>query len=77
MSSPTCSICKGALPKGHYESPGHTALCAMVLAGEAEKYRKALEQIRDMMGPENRQRFVMQGPRAFLGLYNVVEAALK
>ncbi len=45
--------------------------------GQTEKYRKVLESIREMMGPENRQRYVMQGPRAFIGLYNIIGAALK
>jgi hypothetical protein len=43
---------------------------------EVAKYRTALEAIREMMSPKNRQRFVMRGPMAFASVYNVVEDAL-
>jgi len=45
--------------------------------GSESVYRKALESIRDMMSPKNRERFVMQGPLAWIAVYNVVEEALK
>ena len=40
------------------------------------KFRMALEVIRDMLGPNGREAFVMQGPRMFWVL-RVVEDALK
>ena len=43
---------------------------------ERDRYRVALETIREMMSPANRQRFVTGGPMAFAGVYNVVEDAL-
>ena len=43
---------------------------------QSDVYRKALEEIRDMMGPKNRERFVMQGIRSMVSVYNVVEKAL-
>ncbi len=46
------------------------------LVKERDTYGRALEEIRDMMSPANRERLVMQGPRAMIGVYNVVEAAL-
>ena len=47
-----------------------------VPAEEADRYRLALEEIREMMGPANRQQFVMRGALAFAGVWNVVESAL-
>lgn len=44
---------------------------------ESNKYKVALEKIRELMGPENRERFVMQGPAAFAAIYYEVEAALQ
>jgi NTP pyrophosphatase (non-canonical NTP hydrolase) len=40
-------------------------------------YRAALEKIQDALSPKNRQAFVMLGPRAIIGVANIVEEALK
>jgi hypothetical protein len=78
MGSQVCGVCSGAIPDDEPgDGSGHTAVCAEVVRVRSEQYRLALEKIRDMMGPKNRERFVMQGPRAFIDVYNVVEDALK
>jgi hypothetical protein len=73
--SATCGVCSGAIPSGE-NVDHHTALCAEVVRQRLEVYRNALEEIREMMSPKNRERFVMQGPLAFVAVYNAVETAL-
>ena len=54
--------------------PGVTSwYCAACVHG----WQIALTDLREMMSPKNRQRFVMGGPMAFAGVYSVVEDALK
>jgi len=47
------------------------------LEARTTRYRTALEKLRDLMNPTNREQFVMRGPMAFVSVYNVVEDALK
>ena len=73
--SETCGVCSGAIPDGA-EVDGHTAVCAEVIRLRGERYRLALEKLRDLMGPKNRERFVMRGMMAFIDVNNIVEEAL-
>lgn len=47
------------------------------LEARAARHRTALEQLRELMSPKNREKFVMRGPMAFVSVYNIVEDALK
>ena len=71
----TCDICRGAIPDG-VEVDGHTAMCAEAVRLRGERCRLALEKLRDLMSPKNRERFVMRGMMAFIDVNAIVEEAL-
>lgn len=49
---------------------------AQVAEAAARRYREALLELREMMGPNGREAFVMQGMRSFAAVLRIVEAAL-
>ncbi len=67
-------------PQFYAASPKEAEDAAVLLndlEARAARYRTALEKLRELMSPKNREQFVMRGPMAFVSVYNVVEDALK